>query len=45
MRKVATIIAKEGLVFIPEGSGIAKKQTPEAGKIVDKGSKVTIYFE
>jgi len=45
MKEVARILSELGLHLLPEGYGISSGQSPEAGKIVTKGSTIKVRFQ
>lgn len=45
MREVARILARLGLHLVPEGSGLAYQQEPEAGARVKTGTAVKVKFQ
>ncbi len=45
MKEVASILAELGLHLIPEGSGLAYEQLPEAGKVISTGSSLKVKFQ
>lgn len=45
MKEVAKILADLGLHLSPEGYGLASQQSPQAGKIVTRGSIIKIKFQ
>jgi stage V sporulation protein D (sporulation-specific penicillin-binding protein) len=45
MKEAGEMLNSQGLAFIPEGSGVAVKQSVGAYTVVDADSEVTVYFE
>ncbi len=45
MKEVARILADLGLHLVPEGYGISRQQSPEAGKVITSGSTVKVQFQ
>lgn len=45
MREAGELILKNELVFIPEGSGIAVRQSISPNTVVDKQTELKVYFE
>lgn len=45
IRQAAAVLNKAGLSMIPEGSGIAVRQSIMPNAPVARGSEVTVYFE
>lgn len=45
IREVALLLQQAGLSMIPEGSGVAVRQSLPANSTVAKGTEITVYFE
>ena len=45
IREAAAILQKAGLHLIPEGSGVAVRQSPVPNSPVTKGTEITVFFE
>jgi stage V sporulation protein D (sporulation-specific penicillin-binding protein) len=45
MKEAARILSELGLHMIPEGHGISREQSPEAGKVVTSGSTIKVRFQ
>ncbi|MBP1765075.1 MAG: spoVD 2 [Firmicutes bacterium] len=45
MREAGELLNSRGLAFIPEGSGIAVRQSIGANNLVDADSEIIVYFE
>ena len=45
IREAAAILQKAGLHLIPEGSGVAVRQSPAPNSPVTKGTEITVFFE
>jgi len=45
MREIAKILADLGLHLVPEGYGLAYKQSPEPGAVVISGSSIKVMFQ
>jgi len=45
MREAGDLLNSQGLAFIPEGSGIAVRQSAGANNLVDADSEIIVYFE
>ena len=45
IREVAMLLQKTGLFLIPEGSGVAVRQSVPPNSPVVKGTEITVYFE
>ena len=44
MRQVAELADSLSLIFVPEGSGIAQRQSIPVNTLVDNGAEITVYF-
>ena len=42
--EVVSILEELGLILAPQGEGVAYKQSPARGEVVEAGSTVTVYF-
>lgn len=45
IREAARLLSQTGLYLIPEGSGVAVRQSPIPGSPAVKGTEITVYFE
>jgi len=45
MKEAGELLNSQGLAFVPEGSGIAVKQSVSAYSLVDADSEIVVYFE
>lgn len=45
MKEVVKILSSLGLYLVPEGHGLASKQSPAPGKVVSTGSRIKVKFQ